>query len=283
MIISGLAMTAVTPRQVFAAPQGCGVTGEAFAINANVLGLNLAKIAGVTLPPGGSNTTAPLNVNVGLTSLGLNVLPSTSNDTSTQSQASALSTAGMGNLGLTNGVTLPIVGTFSVLDISADAIAVSANSVSTGSGGPTNSGTATVANLKIAGQTLNGAVTPNTKLDLTVSVARVGVLTVAKVTLNEQITNQDGGITVNGAHIQVLSVPLLSLAAGDIIIASATAKAGCSGPVPSPSATPSPTPQACVTGEAFGVQASVLNVVSVPTTPSVTLPMAGCRICSRSR
>ena len=50
----------------------------------------------------------------------------------------------------------------------------------------------------------------------------LGDATIAKITLNEQIRNQDGGLTVNAVHIQLLGDALKTLGEGNVVLSSVT-------------------------------------------------------------
>jgi hypothetical protein len=58
---------------------------------------------------------------------------------------------------------------------------------------------------------------PNTTLQVTVLGASI-----ATITLNEQISNPDGSLTVNALHVHLIGGTLASLGTGDVIVSSAT-------------------------------------------------------------
>jgi hypothetical protein len=74
--------------------------------------------------------------------------------------------------------------------------------------------TASLAGLNIAVPAIIG---PNTQLSIAVGLIEIGTLT-----LNEQISNPDGGLTVNAIHLRLLGGVLGSIAAGDVVVSSAT-------------------------------------------------------------
>ncbi|SDJ29316.1 hypothetical protein SAMN05192558_114117 [Actinokineospora alba] len=76
-----------------------------------------------------------------------------------------------------------------------------------------NSGSSSIINGTFGGQSLPASPPPNTVIAIP-----PGPTPVVSLTLNEQITNPDGSLTVNAIHIRVNSL----LASGDVIISSAT-------------------------------------------------------------
>ncbi|HVW32591.1 MAG TPA: choice-of-anchor P family protein, partial [Acidimicrobiia bacterium] len=63
---------------------------------------------------------------------------------------------------------------------------------------------------------------PNTTVNLGIPLPLLGTVAVARLVLNEQVTNPDGSLTVNALHLTTLAVPSLGLTAGDVVIASTT-------------------------------------------------------------
>lgn len=58
---------------------------------------------------------------------------------------------------------------------------------------------------------------PNTQLKV-----GLGSINIATITLNEQIKNKDGSLTVNAIHVRLLGEALTPLGSGDVIVSSAT-------------------------------------------------------------
>jgi hypothetical protein len=176
------------------------VTGSAFGARVDVTTLagsavTVAPTPIVTLPGGGSATP----VTASLASVNAAVLTTGVLNVSTQGtpgpSGSVTSSADVAN---------PSVGLGLVKVLSATAVGSSCTSNEAGS-----SGTATVADLKLAGSPVAVSTAPNT----TVNVAGVGILHV-----NEQIPTGSGastGITVNALRLEINAGPL---GAGSIVI-----------------------------------------------------------------
>jgi hypothetical protein len=103
-----------------------------------------------------------------------------------------------------------------VLAVGADVISATCTATQAGVTGTSvlTGLAATLAGLPIA---IGAATTPNTVVSI-----NVGLVQVATLTLNEQIQNNDGGLTVNALHLHLLGGVLGSIATGDLIVASAT-------------------------------------------------------------
>jgi hypothetical protein len=103
-----------------------------------------------------------------------------------------------------------------VLTLGATTIASTCTATQAG-----NTGTSTITGLAatLAGLPITiGAVTaPNTVVNIT-----VGLVTIATLTLNEQIADPDGGLTVNALHLRLLGGVVGSIASGEVIVASST-------------------------------------------------------------
>jgi hypothetical protein len=84
-----------------------------------------------------------------------------------------------------------------------------------------NTGASTLAGLTASLAGLPITIPVNPAPNTTVSIA-VGLIQIATLTLNEQIANADGGLTVNALHLTLLGGVLGSIAAGDVIVSSAT-------------------------------------------------------------
>lgn len=186
-----LALVALVPAMAVASAGAAfadttAVAGSAFgeSVNVTVLGTGLVTsgpLPTVTLPANGSatavtNQTASVNV-LGLLSTGvLNV--------STQG------TAAGGSVTSSAQVANPKVGLALSPAVTADAVGSTCTSNSSGS-----TGTTTIANLKVLGQTVDASAVPNTGLN----IANVGILYV-----NEQTLTGSGastGITVNAVRL----------------------------------------------------------------------------------
>ena len=77
-----------------------------------------------------------------------------------------------------------------------------------------NSGASTLADAQLGSL---GTVDANPAANTTIDVPGV-----ASITINEQIDNDDGSLTVNAIHIRLLGGSLASVGSGDVIISSAT-------------------------------------------------------------
>jgi len=66
-----------------------------------------------------------------------------------------------------------------------------------------------------------GAVAANPAPNTVLQVTDLG-LNIATITLNEQISNPDGSLTVNALHVHLIGGQLTSIGTGDLIISSAT-------------------------------------------------------------
>lgn len=102
------------------------------------------------------------------------------------------------------------------LGITADTVAATCTAVQGG-----NTGTVTLTGLaaSLAGLdiAIPGTIGPNTQVSIAVGLIEIGTLT-----LNEQISNADGGLTVNAIHLRLLGGVLGSIATGDVVVSSAT-------------------------------------------------------------
>ncbi|MGW3965616.1 choice-of-anchor P family protein [Amycolatopsis sp. NPDC005003] len=101
------------------------------------------------------------------------------------------------------------------------------------------------ANLGSAGA-VDAAPAPNTKIKV-----GLGTLNVATVTLNEQIKNKDGSLTVNAVHVQLLGGGAGALGSGDVIVS----QANCG-----PAAPPMP----LASGAGLWIGLGLLGAVAVP-------------------
>jgi hypothetical protein len=189
-----------------------GIAGPAAAAQASsyAANVNVTLLSGQVVQAGplvGSsvgnspNTLASLNVG-GLVTTGV----VTTTATATPATGAFGSTATVANLGIS------IAG----LSIGAGAVAANCSATQAGTSGSVNlTGlTASLAGLAIA---IPGTITPNTVVGIA-----VGPITIATLTLDEQIVNADGGRTVNAIHLRLLGGLLGSIASGDVIVSSAT-------------------------------------------------------------
>lgn len=192
LVVLGLALATATPAWASGT-----VSGSAFAvsINANVAGINVtaSPTPSVTLPATGGNlnqSVVSICAGVACSVLSAGVLNAATQGSTTGAPTSA-SSASVATVNVLAGV------------LTADAIASKCTADSSGV-----SGSATVANAKLAGITI--AVNPGPNTTLTVAG-------LATVILNEQTTSSSGGtnaITVNAVHVKLN----LGVATGDIII-----------------------------------------------------------------
>jgi hypothetical protein len=126
-------------------------------------------------------------------------------------------TANAGTGGFTSNAAVEDLGiTIATLAIGAGAVSATCTATQAGNTGTVSlTGlTASLAGLNIA---IPGTITPNTRVAIAVGLIRIGTLT-----LNEQIVNADGGLTVNAIHLSLLGGVLGSIAAGDVVVSSAT-------------------------------------------------------------
>jgi len=109
-------------------------------------------------------------------------------------------------------LSLQILG-FLGTDIGADAVTATCTATQDGITGTTELVGLNLGSL--GGGSANPA--PNTVLDV-----MVGPVQVATLTLNEQISNPDGSLTVNAMHLVLIPGVLGALGTGDVVISSAT-------------------------------------------------------------
>ena len=179
-----------------------GANASAFGVSANVLNgtVNVPQTPTSTFPPGGTNSLLSLNLGA-LGQVGA-VNATTSGSSADGTSSASGSVANVALLGLPPAVAA----------ISADA--VDATCSDTAPGAPT--GQTTLTNLKLGGgNAVDLHPAANTKL--------LNLTGIAVITLNEQITNADGSLTVNAVHIQLGSVNSSNVGTlGDVILGSAT-------------------------------------------------------------
>lgn len=139
------------------------------------------------------------------------------------------------------GARLPLLGLLGS-NIGADAVTAECEATQEGVSGSTelvglNLGT-------LGGGSANPA--PNTVLNV-----GLGPVNIAKLTLNEQIRNDDGSLTVNAIHLQLIGGVLGAIGSGDVVIASAQC---------GPAAPPVP----LASGAGLWIGLAALGVVAVP-------------------
>jgi hypothetical protein len=170
------------------------LTLRAFGASVSALGVTLAQVpvSDVNNPNGSvSNVTADGVLSAGTLSTAVSIDPNTGTETATATAQTLLLN-------------------FLAASISAGAITVQCTAVV----GQTPTGTTTVLNGVITGPlgipTINipANPAPNTSF---------GIPGIATIVVNEQISNPDGSLTVNGLHVTVLGPT-----GGDIIVTSAT-------------------------------------------------------------
>lgn len=102
------------------------------------------------------------------------------------------------------------------LDVTADAIVADCTAIQSGETG-TVTLTGLAASLGGLDIVIPGTIAPNTQVSISVGLIEIGTLT-----LNEQIQNPDGGLTVNALHLELFGGVLGAIGDGDVIISSAT-------------------------------------------------------------
>ncbi|MGI8535461.1 MAG: choice-of-anchor P family protein [Mycobacteriales bacterium] len=196
-------LTLVTAAPALAAPANPGgINGSAFGLSVQAAGiLNIGPTPQVVLPPDGTRREVS-TVNVPASPLvTANVLAVATQGDPTAGTSTATATVAMAEV-------LPnlIPGQPSVL--SADAVNAQCTSTTAG-----QTGSSSLTNLRANGQPLANA-TPGAN-----TVVQVQGL--ARVVLNEQITNPDGSLTVNGVHVTLLPA-VIGQPGAEIILASVT-------------------------------------------------------------
>lgn len=103
-----------------------------------------------------------------------------------------------------------------VLTLGADVVSATCTATQ---GGNTGTSVLTGVAASLAGLPIVIPVNPAPNTVVSINVA---LIQIATLTLNEQIANNDGGLTVNALHLRLLGGVLGSIAAGDVIVSSAT-------------------------------------------------------------
>jgi hypothetical protein len=109
-----------------------------------------------------------------------------------------------------------LAATVATLTLGADVISATCTAVQGG-----NTGTSTLTGLTASLASLPVTIPVNPAANTVVPIS-VGPIQIATLTLNEQISNPDGGLTVNALHLRLLGAVLGSIATGDVIVSSAT-------------------------------------------------------------
>jgi hypothetical protein len=179
-----------------------GANASAFGVKANVLNgtLVVPPTPTSTFPPGANNSL--LNVNLGALGAVGAVNATTTGDSAAGTSSASGSVANVALLGV-SATQLPAI-TADAVDATCSAAAPAA---------PT--GQTTLTNLRLG----NGAIVDlhpaaNTKL--------LNLTGLAVITLNEQITNGDGSLTVNAVHVQAGPIVNGTATIADVILGSAT-------------------------------------------------------------
>lgn len=208
--------------------------GSAFAVQVSVQLLGGAPIT--VGPLAASNTAGPPSATVASATvpgvLTTGVLTSSSSlDPNTGAVTSTASTANVG---------LPLLAALGA--VSAQAIQATCNATQQGETGSVTLTNATLGSL--------GALAANPAKNTVIQINIAGI-NVATLTLNEQISNADGSLTVNAFHLHLLGGAVGALGTGDVIISSATC---------GPAALPIP----MASGAGLWIGLGLLGVIAVP-------------------
>ena len=229
--VLGLAAVAALLAGVAPASAAPG-DGSAFGLQVNVTLLGQSAVNVGPLAP--SSTAGPTTATVasatvpGIATTGV-ITTSATKDSNTGAVTSEATTANLG---------LPLLAGLGAVS----AQAVDAKCVATQSG---ETGTTTLTNATLGSLgALAANPAPNTKVNVTLP----GVGLVATVTLNEQIPNADGSLTVNAIHVALATGKLGS---GNVIISSATC---------GPAALPIP----MASGAGLWIGLGLLGAIAVP-------------------
>lgn len=179
--------------------------GSAFALQVSVTLLGGSPIN--VGPLAASNTAGPTTATVasatvpGVVTTGV-LTSSSTEDPNTGAVTSTASTANVG---------LPLLAALGA--VSANAIVATCNATQSG-----ETGTVTLTNATLGSL---GALAANPAKNTVIQINIAGI-NVATLTLNEQISNADGSLTVNAFHLHLLGGAVGALGTGDVIISSAT-------------------------------------------------------------
>lgn len=132
--------------------------------------------------------------------------------TNTTATADA-NTGGFASFASVNDLAVNIANT---LAVGADVVSATCTATQVG-----NTGSSVLTGLAASLAGLNIVIPVNPAPNTVVSI-NVALVQIATLTLNEQIANNDGGLTVNALHLRLLGNALGSIAAGDVIVSSAT-------------------------------------------------------------
>lgn len=213
--------------------------GSAYGLNVNVTLLGGSPIT--VGPLAASSTAGPTTASVasasvpGVVTTGV-ITSSSTFDPTTGAVTSTASTAGVG---------LPLLSALG--SVGADAIVATCSATQAG-----ETGSVTLTNASLGSL---GALPVNPAPNTVIQINIAGV-NVATLTLNEQIQNADGSLTVNAFHLHLLGGALGALGTGDVIISSATC---------GPAALPTP----LASGAGLWIGLGLLGVVAVPVSVTV--------------
>lgn len=190
-----------------------GIAGPAAAAQASSYGVNVA----VTLlgaPAVNAGPLAASNVGNSPNTLASVTVPTvlTTGVINTSATANA-TTGGFASAASVDGLAANLAG---VLILGANVVSATCTATQAG-----NTGTSQLAGLAASLAGLPITIPVNPAPNTTVAI-NVGLITIANLTLNERITNPDGGLTVNALHLRLLGGVLGSIGSGDIVVASAT-------------------------------------------------------------
>lgn len=207
--LTGLAATAVVLLAVTPASAAPG-DGSAYGAQVNVTVLSVAANVGPLAP---SNTNGPTSNAVVQAATPVGTIGAV-----TTSAVRDDATGAVDAKGEVAGADIGLAG----LKLTASTIAAECHATQSGV-----SGTSTLANIaaSLAGLPITIPVNPapNTTIAIgTASALGLPAINVAKLVLNEQISNPDGSLTVNAIHLTLLGGALNPVGSGDLVLASAT-------------------------------------------------------------
>jgi hypothetical protein len=188
-----------------------GIAGPAAAAEASSFGLSVdvtvLGVPAVTLPPTPASSVGDSPHSLATVTAAPLVATGVVNTTATADAA----TGGYDSFASVD----DLVANIAVLSLGADVISATCSATQAGvTGSSILTGlAATLAGIPIA----IGAVSTNTVINIALPVGLIATLT-----LNEQLQNPDGGLTVNALHLRLLGGAIGSIASGEVIVASAT-------------------------------------------------------------
>ena len=230
-----LALAAVAALLAGIAPASAAPgDGSAFGVQVSVTLLGGSPIN--VGPLAASNTAGPTTATVasatvpGVLTTGV-ITSSATKNVATGAVTSQASTANVG---------LPLLAALGA--VSANAIVAQCSATQAGETGTTTLTNATLGSL--------GALAANPAANTVIQINIAGIH-VATLTLNEQIPNADGSLTVNAFHLHLLGGAVGALGTGDVIISSATC---------GPAALPVP----MASGAGLWIGLGLLGAIAVP-------------------